>query len=211
VSEEIGHRQTMEDSCTIVQHLNITSLCVKDLSPHSFFAVYDGHGGAEASFYLSQNLHVNVAHGLLAVANDLLQLLENTSVSCDLSINDSKDHQIVEVIDDHKGDLSESEEKYEEKNGGEIEIIHNGLSSSSNVDKKDCSESEDKYETNSKKVSMTGNLDAIVIKSLKESFQKTDDEFIKTSAHPQHGSTATTALILGNYNIEVCNNDDTFD
>jgi len=32
---------------------------------------------------------------------------------------------------------------------------------------------------------------------LKESFQKTDDDFIKTSAHPQHGSTATTALILG--------------
>lgn len=203
MSEEIGHRQTMEDSCTIVQHLNITSLCVKDLSPHSFFAVYDGHGGAEASFYLSQNLHVNVAHGLLSVANDLLQLIENTSVSCDFSINDSKDHRIVVVIDDHKGQLNEREEKDEEKNEDEIGIIHNGLSSSSNVDKKDYSESEDKYETNSKTFSITEKLDEIVIKSLKESFQKTDDDFIKTSAHPQHGSTATTALILGNYNIEV--------
>jgi hypothetical protein len=40
-------------------------------------------------------------------------------------------------------------------------------------------------------------LDSIVIKSLKQSFMKTDDDFIRTSEHPHHGSTATTAIVLG--------------
>jgi len=65
LSEEMGYRQSMEDACTIVQHLNIAPLCVPDLCPQSFFGVFDGHGGVSASHYLAQHLHINVAHALL--------------------------------------------------------------------------------------------------------------------------------------------------
>lgn len=76
LSEEMGYRQSMEDACTIVQHLNIAPLCVPDLSPQSFFGVFDGHGGIHASHYLAQHLHVNVAHGLLDSSNDIFHILD---------------------------------------------------------------------------------------------------------------------------------------
>ncbi len=76
LSEEMGYRQSMEDACTIVQHLNIAPLCVPDLSPQSFFGVFDGHGGVHASHYLAQHLHVNVAHGLLDSSNDIFHILD---------------------------------------------------------------------------------------------------------------------------------------
>jgi hypothetical protein len=123
-----------------------------------------------------------VAHGLLAVANDLLQLIENYPVFCDLNI--SNNNKIIEV--EHKEDIH----GVEEKNQNESEYKNNS------------SELESQYKMTVRNVSIKEKLDSIVIKSLKESFQKTDDEFIKTSAHPQHGSTATTALILGN--LAVC-------
>ena len=40
VSEEKGVRQTMEESCTIVQHTNITPLCISNLFSHSFFGIF---------------------------------------------------------------------------------------------------------------------------------------------------------------------------
>ena len=160
VSEEIGHRQTMEDSCTIVQHLNMSSLCVRDLSPHSFFGVFDGHGGAEASSYLSQNLHINVADGLLRVADDLLSVLETASIWKDVAAqkNDTKKYELDNLSD-----------------GGGGRSQNKGSNNNSVKEK----------------------LDRIVIKALKEAFLKTDNDFLTTSSHPQHGSTATIALILG--------------
>lgn len=134
LSEEMGYRQSMEDACTIVQHLNIGPLCVPDLSPQSFFGVFDGHGGTYASHYLAQNLHVNIAHGLLDEASNIYKLLDKCAPH---SIYDQLSNQICEDID------------------------------------------------------------KIIINSLKQSFLKTDNDFINTSQHPQHGSTATTALIIG--------------
>ncbi len=133
LSEEMGYRQSMEDACTIVQHLNIGPLCVQDLSPQSFFGVFDGHGGVEASHYLAQHLHVNVAHGLLDEAHDIFQTLDDVAPA---SLYD-------------------------------------------------CTESA--FEK----------LDAIIIQSLKRTFLATDQSFLNDSAHPQHGSTGTTALVLG--------------
>ena len=79
ISEEIGFRQTMEDSCAIVQHLGIGALAQsavgKALFPASYFAVYDGHGGAEASAYLSRTLHDNIALAIEDVAHALCSLL----------------------------------------------------------------------------------------------------------------------------------------
>lgn len=81
ISEEMGHRNSMEDSCAIVQHLNIVPLSNYYLAPQSFFGVYDGHGGSHASIYLSQNLHVNVVDALTDVAPELLQIIEEAASS----------------------------------------------------------------------------------------------------------------------------------
>jgi serine/threonine protein phosphatase PrpC len=132
----MGYRQTMEDACAIVQHLNIAPLNVQPLSPQSFFGVYDGHGGAQASMYLSQNLHVNVANALLVASSAIREA----------------------TADD---------------------VVH-----------------EDIYPE--LKHSVTSSLDNVVMKCLKDSFLKTDNDFLKKSNSAQHGSTATTALILGN-------------
>ena len=133
LSEEMGYRQSMEDACTIVQHLNIAPLCVQDLSPQSFFGVFDGHGGVQASHYLAQHLHVNVAHGLLDDAHNIFQTLDDCAPA---SIYDQPE-------------------------------------------------------------SALGKLDAHVIAALKQCFLKTDADFLTTAEHPQHGSTGTTALVLG--------------
>ena len=172
VSEEIGHRQTMEDSCTIVQHLNMSSLCVRDLSPHSFFGVFDGHGGSEASTYLSQNLHINVADGLMRVADDLLSVLENASIWTDMGAKE-RDLSISHSPGDAKKSSVDSSQISDISRGGQP--LTRNMSSFSLKEKLDC----------------------IVMKALKEAFLKTDNDFLTTSNHPQHGSTATIALILG--------------
>ena len=139
LSEEMGYRASMEDACAIVQHLNIAPLNVQTLSPQSFFGVYDGHGGTQASMYLSQNLHVNVANALLVAASAIREATSDDVVN------------------------------------------------------------EDIYpELNRTAASVTSSLDNVVLKCLKDSFLKTDSDFLKKSQSAQHGSTATTALILGN-------------
>lgn len=60
VHANMGTRKYMEDAHTIIQDLNIESLSCLGLHPQSFFAVYDGHGGAEASSFLGDTLHHNV-------------------------------------------------------------------------------------------------------------------------------------------------------
>lgn len=134
LSEEMGYRQSMEDACTIVQHLNIGPLCVPELSPQSFFGVFDGHGGVEASHYIAQNLHVNIAHGLLDIANDVFQILDDTVP-----------HNL-----------------FDDRSKPQLE-----------------------------------RLDKLISESLKSAFLKTDNDFLTNSECPQHGSTATTALVLG--------------
>lgn len=60
VHANMGARKYMEDAHTIIQDLNIESLSCLGLHPQSFFAVYDGHGGAEASSFLGDTLHHNL-------------------------------------------------------------------------------------------------------------------------------------------------------
>ena len=141
-------------------------MCTKDLSPQSFFGVFDGHGGVEASYYLSQNLHINVADGLLAVADDLVNVLESaSSVWRDIGMLD---------VSDTSNNPDKGRETRGESNNGSTNVNmknnHNGTKE---------------------------RLDAIVMQALRDAFRKTDDDFIRTSQFPQHGSTATTALILG--------------
>lgn len=135
LSEEIGFRPSMEDACTIVQHLNISVLGSVGLSPQSFFGVFDGHGGNQCSQYLSQHLHVQVADGLVQESASIIKLFESAHVN-------------------------------EMSNFTENQALLN-------------------------------ELDEIVTKSLKTTFLKTDSEFIEKSTNCHHGSTATTALILG--------------
>jgi serine/threonine protein phosphatase PrpC/pSer/pThr/pTyr-binding forkhead associated (FHA) protein len=151
ISEEIGHRATMEDSCAIVQHMNMSGMSTISTNmtptssgtkgslssssanigffPQSYFAVYDGHGGDKASAYLSQHLHVNIANSI-----------EEISPALNASLK-------------------------EEETGG-----------------KGAAEQTDK----------------LVSEAIKEAFNSTDDIFVKTNEFAQHGSTATTALLLGN-------------
>ena len=53
----------MEDRSTVIQDLNLDSLVGSVLWPQTFAAVYDGHGGGQASEYLWSNLHVKVRFG----------------------------------------------------------------------------------------------------------------------------------------------------
>jgi serine/threonine protein phosphatase PrpC len=186
VSEEMGHRQTMEDACTIVQHLNMGPLCVRDLSPQSFFGVFDGHGGVEASYYLSQNLHINVAEGLLAVADELLLSLEEAGK---LMVDGDHGH--------HAADGNGNGSGYNGGNRGGGEAKGGPPSSSSSSSSSSLSPNSSSGPDVWQSAEMTSKIDKIVIDSLKQSFRKTDDEFIRKSEYPQHGSTATTALILG--------------
>lgn len=138
ISEEMGMRQTMEDSCVIVQHLNVAPLNISPLTPQSFFGVFDGHGGARASRYLSQKLHVNVAAALLNNSNTLLQVAAESIQEATTST---------------------------------------ASSSSSTLSKK---------------------FDSFVEKILFDVFLETDRQFIEGDKNNSHGSTATTALMLGN-------------
>jgi len=81
ISEEMGFRQTMEDSCVIVQHLGVVPLNVTQLCPQSFFGVFDGHGGAEAARYLSHHLHVNVAEALKEAAPEISSIMNGACSS----------------------------------------------------------------------------------------------------------------------------------
>lgn len=140
VSEERGYRQTMEDSNVIIQHLNIGALSgSKALCPQSFFGVFDGHGGDQASQYLSQRLHVNVATALSNASSKLISSLSNDERSASWD----------------------------------------GPSSG-------------KY---ANAASLT---DEVVLSCIYDSFAKTDYDFIHNSKDAQHGSTATTCLVLGN-------------
>ncbi|TMW61210.1 hypothetical protein Poli38472_013673 [Pythium oligandrum] len=57
----MGARKQMEDAHVVVQDLQVPVLTQLGLHPQSFFAVYDGHGGMEASRFLGETLHHSVA------------------------------------------------------------------------------------------------------------------------------------------------------
>jgi FHA domain/Protein phosphatase 2C len=183
VSEEIGHRKTMEDSCTIKQHLNIIPLCVRGFSPQSFFGVFDGHGGTEASHYLSQNLHINVTDGLLAVSEQLLTELKRSRSGRRSALEVQK-----KEFDGVKGRYLTSPLGV---SAADQELPHDDSLPGSPLSLTPPPPN------HSHPTVFEDSLDSIVIKSLKQSFMKTDDDFIRTSEHPHHGSTATTAIVLG--------------
>ena len=64
-------RRTMEDKSVIVQDLAVPALAAAGLGPQTFAAVYDGHGGTQASQYLAENLHQNLKAALLRCADDV--------------------------------------------------------------------------------------------------------------------------------------------
>ncbi|CAN0075951.1 unnamed protein product, partial [Hapterophycus canaliculatus] len=64
VWEDRGARRTMEDKSVVIQDMGVESLASLGLGPQTFLAVYDGHGGAEASAFLWQRLHVAIAEAL---------------------------------------------------------------------------------------------------------------------------------------------------
>ncbi|CAN0439808.1 unnamed protein product [Ectocarpus sp. 12 AP-2014] len=64
VWEDRGARRAMEDKSVVIQDMGVESLTSLGLGPQTFLAVYDGHGGGEASTFLWQRLHVAIAEAL---------------------------------------------------------------------------------------------------------------------------------------------------
>eukprot|EP01042_Synura_sphagnicola_P000462 gene462-489_t len=276
----MGHRNSMEDSCTIVQDLNIAALNSPHLSPQSFFGVYDGHGGGNASAYLSLNLHVKVAEALTSSAHQLLLIIDEM-MTAEVEMNESglddsakspgrksdtadgdvyvtakkeeKDGVSDEKVSESKvagGDVrrgiqfeNEDVVEDEELGGGEgwrevegsdaphtVGDEESKGGEDSNVERKESGDSKDVVGVKTEAVREEGGggdgeqgektsadpaedvgtgvgladgrlklaMDTVVIKALKDAFLATDAEFIGTSQFPQNGSTATTALVLGN-------------
>ena len=135
-SEECGMRRTMEDKSVIVQDLAVPALAAAGLGPQTFAAVYDGHGGTQASQYLAENLHQNLKAALLRCADDVAAA-----------------HAAHAAADDGAAD----------DGGGVL-----------------CDE-----------------VDAKLRAAIRTAFLFTDEQFLASSEHPQAGSTATTALIIG--------------
>ncbi|GMF12658.1 unnamed protein product [Phytophthora lilii] len=75
---DMGARKHMEDAHTIIQDLCIESLSRLGLHPQSYFAVYDGHGGEEASSFLGDVLHHNIIDAFFMKKAELKPLM-NTS------------------------------------------------------------------------------------------------------------------------------------
>ncbi|KAE8880352.1 hypothetical protein PF005_g16338 [Phytophthora fragariae] len=78
VHADMGARKHMEDAHTIIQDLCIESLSRLGMHPQSYFAVYDGHGGEEASAFLGDVLHHNIIDAFYMKKTELKTLL-NTS------------------------------------------------------------------------------------------------------------------------------------
>lgn len=71
----MGARKHMEDAHTVVQDLCVESLSRLGLHPQSYFAVYDGHGGDEASSFLGDELHHAIVDALFMKKHELQLLL----------------------------------------------------------------------------------------------------------------------------------------
>jgi serine/threonine protein phosphatase PrpC len=77
VSEEMGMRRTMEDKSVVVHDLVVPELKdLPELGPQSWFGVYDGHGGEDASSFLQKRLHVEVSLSLANVSRRLSSTLK---------------------------------------------------------------------------------------------------------------------------------------
>ncbi|KAL3664462.1 hypothetical protein V7S43_010782 [Phytophthora oleae] len=75
---DMGARKHMEDAHTIIQDLCIESLSRLGLHPQSYFAVYDGHGGEEASSYLGDILHHNIIDSFFMKKTELKPLINKS-------------------------------------------------------------------------------------------------------------------------------------
>uniref|UniRef100_M4BCH9 PPM-type phosphatase domain-containing protein n=1 Tax=Hyaloperonospora arabidopsidis (strain Emoy2) TaxID=559515 RepID=M4BCH9_HYAAE len=75
---DMGARKYMEDSHTIIQDMCVESLSRLGLHPQSYFAVYDGHGGEEASLFLGEVLHLNIADAFYMPKAELRPLVDKS-------------------------------------------------------------------------------------------------------------------------------------
>lgn len=60
VHENTGARKYMEDTHTVIQDLHIECLTELGWHPQSYFGVFDGHGGDQASSFMKEQLHVTI-------------------------------------------------------------------------------------------------------------------------------------------------------
>jgi hypothetical protein len=95
ISEEMGHRQTMEDAVTFAQYLDVPNMHIAGLSPQSFFGVFDGHGGSNASLYLTQHLHQNLIQALADIGDSMKEIY----IRNDYEYSDEMDKLVIEALE----------------------------------------------------------------------------------------------------------------
>ncbi|KAH9112035.1 hypothetical protein AeMF1_013582 [Aphanomyces euteiches] len=78
--ENMGARKQMEDAHSTIQDMNISALSCIGLYPQSFFGVFDGHGGYEASQYIHENLHQQIIKELQIRGDALKQCQSHDSI-----------------------------------------------------------------------------------------------------------------------------------
>ena len=106
----IGPRRTMEDAHTVVQDMRVgtsdrdgrgTILQRLGLAPQSFFAVFDGHGGSEASAFLGQHMHHLLQQALAAAAPEMEAAADAGSAGeCDwAAIDKIMEHAVTDCFE----------------------------------------------------------------------------------------------------------------
>ncbi|CAM9608520.1 unnamed protein product [Chrysoparadoxa australica] len=185
VWEDRGMRRTMEDKSLVIQDLGIGTLTKIGLGALSFMAVYDGHGGGDASAFLWQQLHLNVAAALEAVADELQQaLLEETSAQTSASPKSEVQAATPPAPKpQHPAASNDSESQASNQASAEVESTtdSDGLGDAAALPP----------------APPLGPIDKIMKRVITKCYLDTDQQFLTSSEHPQCGSTATTAFILG--------------
>ena len=74
VCDHLGSEPRMESFFTIQQDLDIEELRYTPYFPVSYFAIYDGRGGEDASKFLFYNLHYKIRNGINSISPDIRKL-----------------------------------------------------------------------------------------------------------------------------------------
>ncbi|CAM9185282.1 unnamed protein product [Ectocarpus sp. 6 AP-2014] len=190
ISERMGARPTMEDRSIVIQDLALPGLEGTYLWPQTFAAVYDGHGGGQASEYLWGNLHTKVSSSLASRSKRLLKAAAEVEVLSARSPG-SKLRGLglggggQGLFGRAGGGLGLGRKSFwgGGAQGGAAAVGGGGGSGGG------ASEGGGGGAWEA--------LDTIVKEAISEAFAAADKEFIATSRLPEAGSTATTCLVLG--------------
>ena len=92
--DHIGFKPRMESFSIIRQDLDIEALWHTSYFPVSYFAIYDGRNGKEASEFLFQNLHYKIRDGMNKISPDILRLFTQHVTLEPTSLDEKEDGKV---------------------------------------------------------------------------------------------------------------------